>query len=151
RRLLGSRDPPGRRGAAPAPYRGRQRQSRTNQPESAWYHLARSTRRSPGRSPGRSPIWGVVAAIFAARQGGMMPGSSRWPFRPALPLLAAVLVVATPIAVALSIPTPTKATAPAVQSADTPFSADMDAAMATMMAAMRIEPSGDVDADFVAM
>jgi uncharacterized protein (DUF305 family) len=36
-------------------------------------------------------------------------------------------------------------------SEDTPFMAKSDAAMARMMAAMRIKPSGDVDTDFVAM
>jgi uncharacterized protein (DUF305 family) len=34
---------------------------------------------------------------------------------------------------------------------EAPFIAENDAAMKTMMAAMAIKPSGDVDADFVAM
>jgi uncharacterized protein (DUF305 family) len=43
------------------------------------------------------------------------------------------------------------ATSLAASSEKTPFLAESDAAMTRMMAAMTIEPSGDVDADFVAM
>jgi len=43
------------------------------------------------------------------------------------------------------------ATSLAASSEKTPFLAENDAAMTRMMAAMTIEPSGDVDADFVAM
>jgi len=43
------------------------------------------------------------------------------------------------------------ATAPAGGSDETAFLADNDTAMKTMMAAMAIEPSGDIDRDFVAM
>jgi hypothetical protein len=43
------------------------------------------------------------------------------------------------------------ATALAASPAEAPFLAENDAAMAKMMAAMNIKPSGDVDADFVAM
>jgi uncharacterized protein (DUF305 family) len=39
----------------------------------------------------------------------------------------------------------------AASPAEAPFLAENDAAMRKMMAAMEIEPSGDVDADFVAM
>lgn len=39
----------------------------------------------------------------------------------------------------------------AASPAEAPFLAENDAAMKKMMAAMEIEPSGDVDADFVAM
>ena len=40
---------------------------------------------------------------------------------------------------------------PAATPAEAPFLAENDAAMAKMMAAMEITPSGDVDRDFVAM
>jgi Domain of unknown function (DUF305) len=43
------------------------------------------------------------------------------------------------------------ATALAASPAEAPFLAENDAAMTRMMAAMNIKPSGDVDADFVAM
>jgi hypothetical protein len=43
------------------------------------------------------------------------------------------------------------ATALTASPAEAPFLAENDAAMAKMMAAMNIKPSGDVDADFVAM
>ena len=43
------------------------------------------------------------------------------------------------------------ATALAANPAEAPFLAENDAAMKTMMAAMTITPSGDADADFVAM
>jgi len=43
------------------------------------------------------------------------------------------------------------ATSLAASPAEAPFLAENDAAMKKMMAAMAIEPSGDVDADFVAM
>lgn len=43
------------------------------------------------------------------------------------------------------------ATSVAADSAEPPFLAENRAAMKTMMAAMTIEPSGDVDRDFVAM
>jgi hypothetical protein len=45
----------------------------------------------------------------------------------------------------------TAATSLAAGSTEAPFLAENLAAMNTMMAAMSIEPSGDVDADFVAM
>jgi uncharacterized protein (DUF305 family) len=43
------------------------------------------------------------------------------------------------------------ATSLAAGQADAPFLAESEAAMQTMMAAMTITPSGDVDADFVAL
>ena len=43
------------------------------------------------------------------------------------------------------------ATVLAGSSARTPFSIETDAAMTKMMSAMDVKPSGDVDADFVAM
>ncbi len=43
------------------------------------------------------------------------------------------------------------ATSLAASPAEAPFLAENDAAMKTMMAAMTIKPSGDVDTDFVAM
>jgi uncharacterized protein (DUF305 family) len=43
------------------------------------------------------------------------------------------------------------ATSLAASPAEAPFLAENDAAMKKMMAAMEIEPSGDVDADFIAM
>jgi uncharacterized protein (DUF305 family) len=43
------------------------------------------------------------------------------------------------------------ATSVAASPAEAPFLADNDTAMKTMMAGMAIQPSGDVDTDFVAM
>ncbi len=51
------------------------------------------------------------------------------------------------IAVALIGAAPSVAASPA----EAPFLADNDTAMKTMMAGMAIQPSGDVDTDFVAM
>jgi uncharacterized protein (DUF305 family) len=61
----------------------------------------------------------------------------RWPHRAALALVAAGLIgAATPLAAGPD---------------EAPFLAENQAAMKTMMAAMTIMPSGDVDTDFVAM
>src|SRR4051812_33063658 len=61
----------------------------------------------------------------------------RLPFRPKLALPAVALL--------------TMATALAAGSEEAQFLVENNAAMAKMMAAMDIKPSGDVDADFVAM
>jgi hypothetical protein len=61
----------------------------------------------------------------------------RWPHSAALALIAAGLIAA--------------ATPLAASPEEAPFLAENQAAMRTMMAAMTITPSGDVDADFVAM
>jgi DUF305 family protein family protein len=60
-----------------------------------------------------------------------------WPHRAAVALIAAGLVAA--------------AAALAAGPEEVPFLAENDAAMNKMMAEMKITPSGDVDADFVAM
>ena len=61
----------------------------------------------------------------------------RSPFRPKAVLFAVAFIGAT--------------TALAAGPEEAPFMAENSAAMAKMMAAMDIKPSGDVDADFVAM
>jgi len=61
----------------------------------------------------------------------------RSPFRPKAVLFAVAFIGAT--------------TALAAGPEEVPFMAENSAAMAKMMAAMDIKPSGDVDADFVAM
>jgi hypothetical protein len=60
---------------------------------------------------------------------------------------SALLAVSALFAVALIV----AATALASRMEQTPFADESHAAMARMMAAMEIEPSGDVDADFIAM
>jgi Domain of unknown function (DUF305) len=67
----------------------------------------------------------------------MMLAIPRLPFRPKLALPAVALL--------------TLATALAAGSEEAQFLVENNAAMAKMMAAMDIKPSGDVDADFVAM
>jgi Domain of unknown function (DUF305) len=60
-----------------------------------------------------------------------------WPHRAAVALIVAGLIgAATPLAAGPE---------------EAPFLAENDAAMSKMMAEMKITPSGDVDADFVAM
>ena len=70
-------------------------------------------------------------------QGGMMHLSRGSLFRRKSALVAVALIVAAPSL--------------AANPEEAPFLAENDAAMAKMMAAMEIRPSGDVDRDFVAM
>lgn len=75
-----------------------------------------------------------IQRLFA---GGAMPAALRRSVRPLRALSVVALVGG--------------ATALAASSSEAPFLAENDAAMAKMMAAMTIKPSGDVDRDFVAM
>jgi hypothetical protein len=67
----------------------------------------------------------------------MMRPFPHWPHRSTLVLLAAVLIGS--------------AASLAASPGEAPFLAENEAAMNKMMAAMAIQPSGDVDTDFVAM
>src|SRR3954454_21633157 len=93
---------------------------------------------------------GVPGTAVAARRGGMVQRNPRWLSRPEPALFAAILMVATLIALALITAAPADATTPAVESDDTRFPVDISAAMGKMMVAMDFKPSVDVDADFVA-
>src|SRR5262245_21489975 len=93
---------------------------------------------------GSNPTWVRTTATGVATHEGKPRGDTGRQRRTTMPqirarrsLLAAALIGA--------------ATSVAAGPVEAPFLAENEAAMNTMMAAMRITPSGDVDADFVAM
>jgi Domain of unknown function (DUF305) len=74
----------------------------------------------------------------------MRPQSPRFYFRTLCsprPALIAAILIGTTTALAAFV----------ARADESPFMAESDAAMAKMMTAMQVQPSGDADADFVAM